>query len=485
MAACDAPHQVRDDDGTDVEDVDSLTLPRLADRAARHVAVVAAERIAAARTTGEVAGGDDACAKPAAMARTAAASAVAEEEKETARAGEKRELERATTRAGKRAASVETVAAAAAVAKIMAAPRIAGGDDEGGGSGDPDSELPATEVPCAADTDGTPADSAVRLLAEVDRVVSYVTSARGVTRREARVVMMTLLGLVDTQRGVIQCASLRELIYSWSAGVCPARHLVLEGRHDSSDAGSQGTGCEDVPPGDRPVALRITQGPDSAGGAEAQTESAEAQTESSSVLGPATAFLVCPTRSDLIRGVVRGGTVPADATLVTNVLGWKVVAIDVERSVAALADAPKTKSTFWGWEVEIPEDATGGERGGRVNALERVIEGRPDGSVWVIESHLVKRSGGYAASAHAVLADHFARGCFLDPGRLDTCRDECDHLVGVRALEGVVGTAIRRKRDGTLTPREYIGLAALMNGFSNARSNLEQMSGNLNALKVG
>ena len=104
MATCNAPHQVHDDDEPDVEDVDSLTLPRLAGCAARLVAVVAAERVAAKRTTGEVAGGDDAGAKPAAMARTAAASAAAEDEKETARAGEKRELERAATRAGKRAA---------------------------------------------------------------------------------------------------------------------------------------------------------------------------------------------------------------------------------------------------------------------------------------------------------------------------------------------------------------------------------------------
>ena len=102
MATCNAPHQVHDDDETDVEDADSLALPRLADDAARLVAVVAAEHIAAARTTGEVAGGDDAGAKPAAIARTAAASAAAEEEKETARAGEKRELAQAATRAGKR-----------------------------------------------------------------------------------------------------------------------------------------------------------------------------------------------------------------------------------------------------------------------------------------------------------------------------------------------------------------------------------------------
>ena len=468
--------QVHDDGETDVEDVDSLTLPRLAGRAARLVAVVAAERIAAAHTTGEVTGGDGACAKPAAMARTAAASAAAEEEKDTARAGEKRELEQAATRAGKRAASAETVAAAAAVAEAAAAPRIAGDDDEGGGSGDPDPGLPATEVPCAAATDGTPVDPVGQLLAEVDRVVSSVTSTHGVTQAEAREMMKTLLGLADTQRGAIQCRSLRELMYSWSAGVCPARHLVLEGRHDSSDAGPQGTGCEDVPPGDRPVALRVTRGPRSVGGTEAQAES-------SSVLGPATAFEVCSTRSDKIRGVVRGGAVPANATLVTNVLGWKVVAIDVERSGAALADPPETKSTFWGWEEEIPKDANGGERGGRVNALEKVVEGRPDGSVWVFESHLVHRSSEYAANAPP-LANHFARGCFLDPNRKDSCRDECGHLVGVRALEGVVETAIGRKRGGTLTSREYVGLAALMNGFSNARSNLKQMSGNLNALKV-
>ena len=476
MATCNAPHQVHDDDETGVEDVGSLALPRLADRAARLVAVVAAEHIAAARTTGRVAGGDDAGAKPAAMARTAAASSAAEEEKETARAGEKRELARAATRAGKRAASAETVAAAAAVAKAAAAPRIDGDDDEGGGSGEPDPEL-LGEVPCAAAANGTPVDPVDQLLAEVDRVVSSVASTHGATRPEARVMMKTLLGLADTERGIVRCESSRELICSWSAGVCPARDLVLEGRHDSSDAGSQGTGCEDVPPGDRPVALRITRGPRSVGGAAAQTES-------SSVLGPAAAFKVCSTRSDLIRAVVGGGAVPAKETLVTNVLGWKVVAIDVERSGAALADPPKTESTFWGWEEEIPGDATtGDERGGRVNALEKVVEGRPDGSVWVFESHLVQRSGGYAANAPP-LANHFARGCFLDPKRKDSCRDECDHLVGVRALEGVVETAIGRKRGGTLTPREYIGLAALMNGFSNALSNLKQMSGNLNALKV-
>ena len=211
---------------------------------------------------------------------------------------------------------------------------------------------------------------------------------------------------------------------------------------------------------------------------------AAAQTETSSVLGPATAFKVCSTSSDLIRAVVGGGAVPAKATLVTNVLGWKVVAIDVERSGAALADPPKTKSTFWGWKVKIPKDATGGERGGRVHALEKVAEGRQHGSVWVFEDHLVRRSGEYATHAPP-LAAHFARGCFLEPDREKKCRGECDHMVGVRALEGAVETSIGRRRGGKLTAREYIGLSALMNGFSNARSNLEQMSGNLNALKVG
>ena len=106
-----APQQGDDDDEPDVADVDSLS--QLADRAARLAAVVAAEHVAAAHATGAVAGGDDAGAKPAAMARSAAAAAAAEKENEKARA-EKKKQKQAAARAGKRAASAATKAAAAA-----------------------------------------------------------------------------------------------------------------------------------------------------------------------------------------------------------------------------------------------------------------------------------------------------------------------------------------------------------------------------------